>query len=119
MFLARHPFIDNWGWDYAYAACYLLLIILTIVSSLSLTTTAYQVRRKALDRLRALLAEAQGQRDSEANVAQIESTISEIETMTEGAFGRLQEAPLLSGILLPSSGLAVIQLLKAFLESSP
>ena len=118
LYLARHQFLDNWTWPLSLVIWYLLAIAYALGCAIALRWSANRARKRAMDRLQHyLVAERGSQTPDSQRQKRIEAAIREVESLQEGAFAGMQENPIVSAILIPSSGVTLLALVETLLKT--
>jgi len=120
LLLARNEWWDRWPWPWTYITISVINLVLAAASVIILQNAARQAKNEAeatlaakVKRLQAATAES----EVKNNTNQAERLLEEIRSLRRGAFVPFWENPVLGAVLLPSSGLAVLQMLIWFMGS--
>jgi type VI protein secretion system component VasK len=118
LLLARNEWWDRWPWPRTLITIFVLNLMLAAASVVLLQNAARKAKNEAeatleakVKRLQAATAESQAQ----SNANQAEKLLEEIRSLRRGAFVSFWENPVLGAILLPSGGMAVLQMLIWFM----
>ena len=114
LLLSRHSYWDRWPWPPALVAIFGLNLLLAAISVIILQRAARKARDLGITSLSQKLNQrrqlaAKDEKVHNVNVG--DNLLKEIETLHSGAFVTLWENPVLGAILLPSGGMALIELL--------
>jgi hypothetical protein len=112
--VARHGYIDNWGFPTSLVIIYSLNAILVVGNALALRRTAEKARREAIKRLESKLVQLSTQTPEETRQRQqIEWAILTIKNNKRGAFLPFTQHPIFgAAIALPSGGYGLLLLLE-------
>ena len=116
--LARNEWWDRWPWPWTYITISVINLVLAAASIIILQNAARKAKNEAeatlaakVKRLQAATAES----EVKNNTNQAERLLEEIRSLRRGAFVPFWENPVLGAVLLPSSGLALLQMLIWFM----
>ena len=118
LLLARNEWWDRWPWPWTLIIIFVFNLMLAAASVIILQNAARKAKNEAVamleakvKRLQAATAESQIQN----NAMQAEKLLEELCTLRRGAFVPFWENPVLGAVLLPSGGMAVVQMLIWFM----
>jgi hypothetical protein len=114
LLLARNEWWDRWPWPWSLITIFVCNLMLAAASVIILQNAARQAKNEAVATLAAKvkrLQAATAESEIKNNANQAEKLLEEIRTLQRGAFVPFWENPVLRAILLPSSGVAVLQML--------
>jgi len=118
LLLARNEWWDRWPWPWTYITISVINLVLAAASVIILQNAARQAKNEAeatlaakVKRLQAATAES----EVKNNTNQAERLLEEIRSLRRGAFVPFWENPVLGAVLLPSGGMAVVQMLIWFM----
>ena len=110
--IARHNYLDNWGFPTALVIIFTLNAILIVVNAMALRHSAEMARREAIGQLERKLMELPEQTpDEKKQRQQIEWAIAAIRNNQRGAFLPFTKHPIFgAAIALPSGGYGLVLL---------
>jgi hypothetical protein len=115
MFLARHPWLDNWRYPWPLLLIYLLILAAAVIEAGLLRSEAGKARNTVLQRLRdRLLATPPAE---EGRAGRLKLIIERIEREQEGAFRPLTSDPLLNALAVPVGGISIVAILEQLTRS--
>jgi hypothetical protein len=118
LLLARNEWWDRWPWPWPLITIFVVNLMLAAASVIILQNAARKAKSEAeatlatkVKRLQAATAES----EVKNNANQAERLLEEIRSLRRGAFVPFWENPVLGAVLLPSGGMAVVQMLIWFM----
>lgn len=111
MIVARHNAIDNWSWNVPLLIVVTGALLVTVIAAATLRRSANIARERELERLRSVRANAIAKGDDGEALARVsEDLITEVKELRQGAFGGVFQNPIIGALLVPASGVGVIEL---------
>lgn len=112
--IARHPYLDNWGFPVSLAIIFVLNALLVFINGMVLRRSAETAKRETIDRLETRLAHLSGLAPDEARQKQqIEWSLRAIRNNRRGAFLPFTEHPVFGAtVALPSGGYGLVLLME-------
>ena len=119
MVISRNRYFDNWDIPLGLVILLTLSLMYAISSACLLRSAAEHARQMAVQNLKekfvALKGNTNGEKVTGQSAEQLELTIKEIESISEGAFRPFTQHPVFRAIALPTGGYGVLMLIEYFL----
>jgi hypothetical protein len=119
LIVSRWPMFDDWDTPIGLALVFGLAFVAACVNAFLLQQTAARARDACLTQLEAAYAEARSQRpDDRLTQQQIESMMTRVRNLREGAFRPFLEQPLTRAALLPFGSVGVLQVVDLLTQAA-
>ena len=115
LILARWPVFDHWDTPPALALVFGLSFAISCINAFLLQQTAGGAREACLNQLQDVLATVRATRpDDRVTLQQVETMLTRVRNLREGAFVPFLEQPLTRAALLPFGSAGLLQLIELF-----
>jgi hypothetical protein len=119
LIVSRWPMFDDWDTPIGLALVFGLAFVAACVNAFLLQQTAARAREACLSQLEAVYAEVRSQRpDDRLTQQQVESMMTRVRNLREGAFRPFLEQPLTRAALLPFGSVGVLQVVDLLTQAA-